>query len=40
MADAREHHGDAGTVRGGDHLVIAQTAARLDRRPDPGPRLI
>ena len=31
VADAGEHHGGAGAVGGGDHLVVAQAAARLDR---------
>ena len=30
MPDAGEHHGDAGRVGGGDHLVVAHRAARLD----------
>ena len=30
MAHAGEHHRDAALVRGGDHLVVAHAAARLD----------
>src|SRR4029079_2063688 len=32
MPHAREHHGEAGMIGGGDHLVVAQRAARLDHR--------
>ena len=33
---AGEHHGDAVLVGGGDHLVVAHRAARLDHRRGAG----
>ncbi len=36
VAFAGEDHGDAVFVGGGDHLVVADRAARLDHRRDPG----
>ena len=36
MPDAGEHHGDAVLVGGGDHLVVAHRAARLDDRRRAG----
>ena len=35
VADAGEHHGDAGRVGGGDHLVVADAAAGLDAAVAP-----